>query len=168
MQISHNKVVSITYELRLEPDGDVVDRADRQNPFSFLFGHQNVLEKFEENLAGKSVGNKFDFVLSPAEGYGDYEEEAVLQLNRSFFSHNGVIQEDMIFVGNVIPLMDQDGNPFHGRIVNIVNDNVTVDLNHPLAGKTLYFSGEVVDVRDAHPMEIQHGHVHPHGNHHHD
>lgn len=167
MQASPNSVVRIAYELRTEPNGEVVDRAEKEQPFSFLFGHQNVLEKFEENLAGKIAGNQFNFVLNPEEGYGIYEEEAVLQLSKSVFSHNGVLQEDMLFVGNVVPLQDQDGNPFQGRIMNIQDENVVVDLNHPLAGKTLYFSGEVVEVRAAHPVEIEHGHVHEHGDHSH-
>ena len=72
--------------------------------------------------------------------------------------------------GDAAPLftaLDQNGNPFQGRIVNIILDKVTVDLNHPFAGKTLLFSGEVVEVREAHPVELEHGHVHEHGDHSH-
>lgn len=160
-------MVKITYELRTEPNGAIMDAADTNSPFSFLFGHNNVLEKFEQNLSGLISGNQFHFVLSPEEGYGEYDNDAVIELSKTVFSHEGVIQEDMIFVGNIVPLQDQHGNPFQGRIVNVADDKVTVDLNHPFAGKQLHFSGSVLEVREAHPVEIEHGHVHEHGDHSH-
>ena len=167
MKAGNNTVVKITYELRTEPDGEVRDSADRNSPFAFLFGHNNVLDKFEENLAGLLPGNQFKFTLAPEEGYGEYDNEAVIELDKSTFAVDGVIQEDMLFVGNVIPLQDQNGNPFQGRVVNVSGDKITVDLNHPFAGKPLYFAGTIVEVREANPVEIEHGHVHEHGNHHH-
>lgn len=167
MKAAPNTVVKITYELRTEPNGDVKDYADAAHPFAFLFGHGNVLEKFESNLGGLIAGNQFNFVLSPEEGYGTYDNEAVVQLDKNIFAVDGKQQDDMLFVGNVVPLQDQFGNPFQGRIVAITDDKVTVDLNHPFAGKTLYFSGAVVEVREAHQVEIEHGHVHEHGDHSH-
>lgn len=167
MKAAPNTVVKVTYELRTEPTGPVMDAADNDSPFSFLFGYGNVLDKFEKNIEGLIAGNQFNFVLSPEEGYGEYEQQAVIQLDKTVFSVNGVVQEEMVFVGNVVPLQDQDGNPFQGRVVNIENDKVTVDLNHPFAGKTLYFSGAVIEVREANPTEIEHGHVHEHGDHSH-
>ncbi len=167
MQAAPNTVVKITYQLRTEPNGEVMDSADSSHPFSFLFGHNNVLELFEKNLEGKIAGNQFSFVLAPADGYGEYDQEAVIQLEKNVFAVDGVVQDDMLFVGNIVPLQDQHGNPFQGRIVNITDVHATVDLNHPFAGKTLYFSGEVMEVRAAHPVEIEHGHVHEHGDHSH-
>jgi FKBP-type peptidyl-prolyl cis-trans isomerase SlyD len=167
MKTANNTVVKITYELRTEPNGEVKDAADRQSPFAFLFGHNNVLDKFEQNLVGLLPGNQFKFTLTPEEGYGEYDNEAVIELEKSTFSVDGVIQEEMLFVGNVIPLQDQHGNPFQGRVVNVSDDKITVDLNHPFAGKSLYFNGTIVDVREANPVEIEHGHVHDNGEHHH-
>jgi len=167
MKAAHNTVVKITYELRTEPNGDVMDSADKDSPFSFLFGHSNVLDKFEKSLDGLIAGNQFSFVLSPEEGYGEFDQDAIIQLAKDIFSVEGEVQEDMIFVGNIVPLQDQFGNPFQGRITSIDGDKITVDLNHPFAGKTLHFSGEVLDVREAHPVEIEHGHVHEHGDHSH-
>jgi FKBP-type peptidyl-prolyl cis-trans isomerase SlyD len=166
MKAAPDTVVRIAYELRTEPNGEVRDSATEQSPFSFLFGHNNVLDKFEKSLAGLIAGNQFHFVLSPEEGYGEYDNEAVIELDKSVFAVDGVEQNDMLFVGNIVPLQDQHGNPFQGRIVAI-GDKVTVDLNHPFAGKTLYFSGKVVDVREAHQVELDHGHVHEHGDHSH-
>jgi FKBP-type peptidyl-prolyl cis-trans isomerase SlyD len=167
MKAAPDTVVKITYELRTEPQGQVMDAADKESPFAFLFGHNNVLELFEKNLEGLIAGNQFSFILSPEEGYGEYDNEALIQLDKSVFTHEGQVMEDMLFVGNVVPLQDQHGNPFQGRIVNVTDGNVSVDLNHPFAGKTLYFSGEVMEVRQAHPVEIEHGHVHEHGDHSH-
>ena len=167
MKAAPDTVVKITYELRTEPQGQVMDAADKESPFAFLFGHNNVLELFEKNLEGLIAGNQFNFILSPEEGYGEYDNEALIQLDKSVFTHEGQVMEDMLFVGNVVPLQDQHGNPFQGRIVNVTDQNVSVDLNHPFAGKTLYFSGEVMEVRAAHPVEIEHGHVHEHGDHSH-
>lgn len=167
MKAAPDTVVKITYELRTEPQGQVMDAADKESPFAFLFGHNNVLELFEKNLEGLIAGNQFSFILSPEEGYGEYDNEALIQLDKSVFTHEGQVMEDMLFIGNVVPLQDQHGNPFQGRIVNVTDQNVSVDLNHPFAGKTLYFSGEVIEVRQAHPVEIEHGHVHEHGDHSH-
>ena len=167
MKAAPNTVVKTTYELRTEPNGEVRDAADEQNPFAFLFGYGNVLDHFEKNLAGLVAGNQFSFILAPEDGYGEYDEQAVVQLDKNIFSVEGVLQDDMLQVGNVVPLQDQNGNPFQGRIVNISDDKVTVDLNHPFAGKTLYFSGSVVEVREANQVELDHGHVHEHGDHSH-
>lgn len=167
MKATQNTVVKLSYELRTEPNGEVMDAAEAAQPFSFLFGHNNVLDKFEKNLEGLIAGNQFQFVLSAEEGYGEYDEQAVVQLDKSVFSVEGVPQEDILFVGNIIPLQDQFGNPFQGRIVNITDNQVTVDLNHPFAGKPLHFSGTIIEVREAHPVEIEHGHVHEHGDHSH-
>ena len=166
MKAAPNTVVKITYELRTEPNGQVRDAASQESPFAFLFGHGNVLDKFEKNLEGLIAGNQFNFILEPGEGYGEYDNDAVIQLDKSVFGADGPEQSEMLFVGNVVPLQDQYGNPFQGRIV-AVGDKVTVDLNHPFAGKTLYFSGAVVEVREAHQVELDHGHVHEHGDHSH-
>jgi len=167
MKAAPNTVVKITYELRTDPNGQVMDAADKDSPFTFLFGHGNVLELFEKNLEGLIAGNQFHFTLTPEEGYGEYDEKAVVELDKKVFAVDGVVQQEMLYVGNVVPLQDQDGNPFQGRIVNIVGDKVTIDLNHPFAGKPLYFSGSVLEVREANQTELDHGHVHEHGDHSH-
>jgi len=167
MKASKDTVVKVFYELRTEEQGPVMDSSSREQPFAFLFGYGNVLDLFEKNLEGLVAGNQFRFVLQPEEGYGVFDENAVIQLPKSVFEVEGVLQEDMLFEGNIIPLQDQNGQPFQGLVKAIGESTVTVDLNHPFAGKTLHFSGEVIEVREAHPIEIEHGHVHENGNHHH-
>jgi FKBP-type peptidyl-prolyl cis-trans isomerase SlyD len=167
MKATKDTVVSLVYQLRTEPTGPVMDEANADAPFDFLFGHGNVLDKFENNLEGLIAGNQFHFVLSPEEGYGEFDPEAVINMNKSDFQFEGEDASHLIEVGNLIPLQDQFGNPFQGRITAIAGDTVTIDLNHPFAGKTLHFSGEVVGVREAHANELEHGHIHHGGDHSH-
>lgn len=167
MKAANDTVVKITYQLRTEPNGEVMDAADETQPFTFLFGHSNVLDGFEKNLEGLIAGNQFNFELSATDGYGEYDTEAVVHLDKSVFAVDGVVQDDMLFVGNIVPLQDQHGNPFQGRVIEIADDKVTIDLNHPFAGKPLFFSGTVLEVREANQVEIEHGHVHEHGDHSH-
>ncbi|MFN8277022.1 MAG: peptidylprolyl isomerase [Chitinophagales bacterium] len=167
MQAAKNTVVAISYQLRTEPNGEVRDEATKEQPFQFLFGHQNVLDLFEKNLEGKVAGNQFQFVLTPENGYGERDEMAVIKLEKAAFVMDGQDASDMIQLGNIIPLQDQNGHPHQGRITEIGTNDVTIDMNHPFAGETLYFSGEVVEVRQAHETEIAHGHIHAHGDHSH-
>lgn len=167
MKAALNTIVKITYELRTEPEGAVFDAADKDSPLTFLFGRKNLLDRFEKNIEGLMAGNQFKFAIKPAEGYGEYDLESFVKLDKKMFEGSGVPQEQFLFVGSVIPLADQQGNQFEGKITDISGEYVTVDMNHPLAGKTLYFSGEVIEVRQAHPTEIEHGHVHEGGHHHH-
>jgi FKBP-type peptidyl-prolyl cis-trans isomerase SlyD len=167
MKATTNSVVSLVYQLRTEPNGPVMDEATADSPFEFLFGHGNVLDKFESNLNGLVAGNQFHFVLDAADGYGEFDPAAIIKMNKADFEFEGHDASHLIEVGNLIPLQDQYGNPFQGRITEIGPDDVTIDLNHPFAGKTLHFSGEVVGVREAHPSELEHGHIHHGGDHSH-
>ena len=167
MKIAKDTVVALVYQLRTEPNGDIMDEATADTPFEFLFGHGNVLDKFESNLSGLIAGNQFQFVLNAADGYGDRDAEAEIKMNKSDFNFEGEDASHLIEIGNLIPLQDQHGNPFQGKITAVDIDIVTVDLNHPFAGKTLYFSGEVVGVREAHASELAHGHIHHGGDHSH-
>lgn len=167
MKAALNTVVKVTYELRTEPEGDVFDAAGNDSPLTFLFGHKTLLDRFEKNIEGLVAGNEFKFAIEPAEGYGHYDMESFVKLDKKMFEGSGVPQDQFLYVGSVIPLADQHGNQFEGKITDISTEQVTVDMNHPLAGKTLYFSGQVIEVREAHPSEIAHGHVHEGGGHHH-
>ena len=167
MKATNDAVVSLAYQLRTEPNGPVMDEATADAPFDFLFGHGNVLDKFEANLNGLVAGNQFHFTLSPEEGYGEFDPEAIIKMKKADFQFEGEDASHLIEVGNLIPLQDQYGNPFQGRITAIDADEVTIDLNHPFAGKTLHFSGQVVGVREAHANELEHGHIHQGGDHSH-
>ena len=167
MQAAKDTVVALAYQLRTELNGSVMDEATKDQPFEFLVGYENVLSHFETNLVGLVAGNQFQFSIKAEEGYGAYIQEAVIELEKSAFAMEGEEASSMIQLGNIIPLQDQNGQPHQGRITAIGETVVTIDMNHPFAGKDLHFSGEVVAVRAAHANEIQHGHVHSGGDHSH-
>ncbi|HEY8365579.1 MAG TPA: peptidylprolyl isomerase [Bacteroidia bacterium] len=168
MSISLNKVVSVSYTLRTDnAQGELVQQVDTTNPLVFLFGHGQLLPKFEEALLNKNVGDTYEVTLSPQDGYGVREEQAVVDIPVEVFVLDGVLQEEMITVGNTVHLRNQDGMPLSGIVLNRGVETVTVDFNHPLADKTLHFTGEIVAIRDASADEISHGHVHGEGGHHH-
>ncbi|AKQ45434.1 peptidylprolyl isomerase [Rufibacter radiotolerans] len=170
MKIEENKVVSLTYELRVtdeEGEATLVETADEENPMVFLFGVSGLPEKFEEELEGKSAGESFKFTVSAEDGYGDLDESAIVPVPKNVFEVDGKIDEEMVQVGNYIPMSDNEGNHMQGRIVGVEPDHVLMDFNHPLAGMDMHFEGKIVSVREATQEEISHGHVHGEGGHHH-
>lgn len=113
-----------------------------------------MLEAFEKNLDGLVEGDSFDFVLTPDEAYGEYDDEHVVDLPRNIFEVDGKLNEEVIFEGNTVPMMDSNGNRLNGSVVAVKDEVVTMDFNHPLAGETLNFSGQVITVRESTPEEI--------------
>lgn len=168
MTISQNKVVSLTYELKIDNDGgEVVDRADASEPLVFIFGAGNMLPKFESNLANLKVNDNFEFTLDANDAYGEFIEEAIIELPIDVFMVEGKVDADMLRIGNIIPMQDNEGRPMDGVVVAVEDEKVKMDFNHPMAGKTLHFTGTIVDLRDATAEEISHGHVHgEHGHQH--
>jgi FKBP-type peptidyl-prolyl cis-trans isomerase SlyD len=168
MKIAKDTVVRISYQLRSMPNGPIEDEATSQAPLTFLAGHKNLLDKFEHELMDKVAGDGFEFILTPEEGYGTYNDEQVIDLDINMFvDKDGAIQYEMLAIGGILPLKDNQGNSYRGVIKAIDSEMVKVDLNHSMAGKTLFFSGHVIDVRVASKEEIAHGHVHGEGGHHH-
>jgi FKBP-type peptidyl-prolyl cis-trans isomerase SlyD len=158
MKITANKAVSAEYELYVdgETEGELelMEKATEQQPLSFIYGVGMMLPKFEENLFGMQVGDKFDFVINTEEAYGEYDDDSVLDLDRTIFEIDGKLDEEMIFEGNVVPLMDSEGNRINAQVVTVTDTHVTVDLNHPLAGENLHFKGSVLEVREATEKEL--------------
>lgn len=152
MKISENKFVSLAYTLTV--DGQVADQATAERPLEFVYGVGMLLPKFEEFIAGKEAGDKFEFVLTPAEGYGEINPQAVVNLPKDVFMVDGAIPDDMLVVGNVLPMADQAGNRLMGTIKAVNDNEVTMDFNHPMAGKTLNFTGDIIGVREAKPEDM--------------
>ena len=163
MKVEKNKVVAVAYALRNEENGAIVDQATAEHPLEFLFGRGMMLQKFEDNLAGLEAGQSAKFHLSPEEGYGEYHKEMVVDIPRQVFETDGVLNEKLCKVGNHIPMQDNRGNHMVGIVVEIGENSVKMDFNHDMAGKELYFSVDVISIRDAEPEEIEHGHVHHEG-----
>ncbi len=164
MTIKENKVVSLTYELRVNDEkGEVVEKVEQNAPLTFLFGRGNLLPDFEANINGLKKGDPFSFMLEPEKAYGQVSEEAIVDLPKNIFEVEGKIDENLLKVGNNIPMQDNSGNRLNGIVLEIGDDAVKMDFNHPLAGDTLFFEGEVCNIRKATEEEVSHGHVHQGG-----
>jgi FKBP-type peptidyl-prolyl cis-trans isomerase SlyD len=160
MQIANDVVVSIEYTLT-DDKGTVIDSSVGGEPLTYLHGAGNIIPGLEGALEGKKVGDSFKVSVSPAEGYGEKDEGLLQVVPRGMFQ--GV---DQVEVG-----MQFHAQTDHGMqvitVAGVEGDNVTVDGNHPLAGQNLNFDVKVVDIRAATGEELEHGHVHGAGGHHH-
>ncbi len=155
------KVISLTYELRAgSAQGDLIENADKANPAQFLFGTGNLIPDFENNVGSLNQGDAFEFTIQSDNAYGPVNREAVVDLPKSVFVIDGELASDMLEIGNLVPMRDQEGNPLNGKVVEVGEETVKMDFNHPLAGMDLHFKGEVLKTRDATEEEVTHGHVH--------
>lgn len=152
-----NKYITVAYKLYVMQDGQktLVEEATVEHPFQFISGLGTTLERFETEITALKKGDKFEFVIPTAEAYGEYMPEGVRTVSKDMFTIDGVFDEERIFPGAVIPLQDNEGHHFYATVSEVTNDTVTVDLNHPHAGKDLTFEGEVVESRTATNEEIQ-------------
>ncbi|MBS1200482.1 MAG: FKBP-type peptidylprolyl isomerase [Proteobacteria bacterium] len=160
MKIAHEKVVSIHYTLT-DSAGAVLDSSSGSQPLAYLHGFGNIIPGLENALEGKATGDKLSVTVEPGEGYGERDEGLVQAVPRSAFKGVKELAPGMQF---------QAQGPQGTRLVvvtQVTEDIVTVDANHPLAGQTLHFEVEVSEVRDATSEELEHGHVHGPGGHHH-
>ena len=155
MKVENNKVVAVSYKLEVE--GKIADQSAPGSPLEYIHGTGMLLPKFEAALAGKEPGDGFDFVLSPDDGYGRYDPSYKIDLPKTAFAVDGKIREDLLVVGRTIPMLNQAGQVVQGTVVEVSEGAVTMDFNHPMAGKTLHFTGQVESVRDASDKELTEG-----------
>jgi FKBP-type peptidyl-prolyl cis-trans isomerase SlyD len=168
MQITKNTVVSLSYVLKRDnAQGDIVEETRAGDPLVFLYGNGQMLPKFEEHLNTLKAGDRFEFTLTSDDAYGEVDDEAIIDLDKSIFEVDGKIDAEMLAIGNVIPMRDDQGHMLQGIVVSVNNDFVRMDFNHPMAGNVLYFTGKVIEVRTATDEELSHGHAHGAGGHHH-
>lgn len=154
--ITAGKVATIHYILKNE-QGEIIDQSESDEPLSYLHGAENIVLGLENALEGKIIGDTIDVIVSPEEGYGEFQADMQIEMPLSQFD-----AEDPIEVGAQFEL-EVDDDIQIATIVEIKPDVAVIDLNHPLAGETLYFSVSVVDIRDANEVELDHGHVHEDG-----
>ncbi|MCH7409737.1 FKBP-type peptidyl-prolyl cis-trans isomerase [Belliella sp. DSM 111904] len=170
MKVEKNKVVSVSYELHVD-DGEqgktFFEKVEKDQPHHFLFGAGNTIPALEKALEGKAVGDTFEVFIDFENAYGDYDESKKAIVPKANFKENGKKNPEILKVGRVIPMQDDQGNQLRGEIVKIDYKGVHMDFNSPLAGYDLYFKGEIVNIREAEQEEIDHGHVHGPGGHHH-
>lgn len=157
-QQTPNKYVTVAYELYTDNDKgihELVEKAPIEHPFQFISGLGIALDSFENKILALAKGEAFDFVLKVDEAYGPYEQDHVIELPKETFAINGRFDKDMVYPGAVLPLVNADGMRFQGLVLELKDNTVIIDLNHPLAGKDLHFKGQVVTMRDATNEEIQ-------------
>ena len=159
MKIARERVALFHYTLKND-GGEILDTSEGEAPMAYLHGEHNIVEGLENAMEGKEAGDKFEVTVEPAEAYGEYDESLVQPIPREQFGDHPV----------------EVGNQFHAdtaigpRIVTVIavhEDQVVIDANHSLAGENLHFKVEIVEVREASKEELDHGHVHGEGGHHH-
>ena len=171
MIATNNMVVAVSYTLMVD-DGETgmrwYENVTDADPFYFLFGHHNLLPALEQALEGKVAGDSFSVFIGFEEGYGDYDDAKRVIIPKANFKEEGKKNRDLLRIGNVIPMQDDKGNHLRGEVLKVDYMGVHLDFNSPLAGLDLQFEGKIVSIREAVPVEIEHGHVHgPDGHHHH-
>ena len=155
MTVAAGKVVAIHYTLR-DAEGAVIDESGDEGPLQYLHGAENIVPGLEDGLAGKAVGETVKVEVPPEKGYGHSDPSGIQVVERKVFPDDVDVQVGMHFGaegpnGEVVPVW----------VTKVEGDQLTVDFNHPLAGKTLHFEVSIADIRDATDQERDHGH--PHG-----
>jgi FKBP-type peptidyl-prolyl cis-trans isomerase SlyD len=155
--------VSVSYQLHgnlPQEDKKHIETTDATHPLTFLYGVGGIIPGFERNLDGLTTGEKFNFTIEAEEAYGEIDSNAIINIPIDIFKVDNIIDFEVLKAGNIVPMSDNEGNQMNGKVVSFNEKDVLMDFNHPLAGQTLYFSGEVVEVRNASPDELSHRHVH--------
>lgn len=162
IQIAANHVVTVEYTLR-NASGEVLDTSDGNAPLAYIHGTEQIVPGLERELEGLSVGDVKDVVVQPEDGYGVHDPEGVFAVPRSVFPETEALNPGDTLIGE-----DSEGSQLPVRIVEVREDSVVIDANHPLAGEVLHYHVAVRDVRPATAEELEHGHPHgPDGHDHH-
>lgn len=146
MKINPNSIASLSYRLTNFATGEELEKTPDDKVMKFKFGVGELLPNFEKNIVGLIAGDKFDFKVLAADAFGPVDPYAIFDIPKDTFENDGAIDANMIQVGNQIPLTDKDDNKHLGLITLVMEDAVTMDFNHPLAGVDLRFNGEVLEV----------------------
>lgn len=158
-KIEPGKYVEIVYDLyKVNPDGseELVHQVDQAEPEAFIYGIvQGLVAPLEKDLDGKQQGYEFDVVAAPEEGFGERSDEYVSTLDKSVFEVDGKFDDEMVKVGNALPMMTADGMRILGTVLEVTPTVVKMDFNHPLAGSSVRFKGNVKTVRPATDEEVK-------------
>jgi FKBP-type peptidyl-prolyl cis-trans isomerase SlyD len=160
MQIGDQKVVTLHYTLT-DNDGKVIDKSE-DGSFAYLHGASNIIPGLEDALTGKTAGEEMSVSVSPEQAYGVRDESMLQQVPKNMFEDTS-----QIAVGTQFHAQGPNGEMLVVTVMDVQEEHVVVDGNHPLAGVELNFDVKIIDVRDASEEEVEHGHVHGPGGHHH-
>ena len=154
MTIDQHKVVTIHYKVVDAESGELIDSSEDSQPMTYLHGAQNIVPGLEKALEGKSVGDEVEVTVKPADAYGERSEEGIQQVPIEMFEDMEKIEPGMTL------MVETEDGPLNLVVTEVDETTVTVDANHPMAGKSLTFSVKIKEVRDASEEEVAHGHVH--------
>jgi len=161
MTITQHKVVTMDYKVIDAESGELIDSSENGQPMTYLHGAQNIVPGLENALEGKAVGDELEVTVAPEDAYGERSEEGVQQVPMEAFQDMETVEPGMTVMA------ETPEGPLNLVITEVDGNTVTVDANHPMAGKSLTFSVKIADIRDASEEEMAHGHVHgPEGHHH--
>jgi len=146
MKITPNSITALSYTLTNYATGEVLEKTPDDKVMKFKFGVGELLPDFEKNIVDLVAGDKFDFKVLAADAFGPVDPYAIFDIPKDTFENDGKIDDNMLQVGNQIPLTDKDDNKHLGLVTLVMDDAVTMDFNHPLAGVDLRFIGEVLEV----------------------
>lgn len=158
-KVEDGVVVSMEYKLTV--DGEVLDSSDQAGPLQFLAGYGNIIPGLEKEMMGMKIGDSKEVTVQPEDGYGEFDEEAFMDVPRSEFPADMKLEE-----GLELHVTDEDGEHQAAYVQSFDDKNVKLDFNHPLAGAVLNFYVKVVGLREPNAEELDHGHVHEEGHHH--
>ena len=156
METAENKYITVAYKMYMVEDGEKEfgEEAPVEHPFQFISGMGLTLDAFENQVKDLAEGDTFDFTIPCADAYGEYDEEHVIELPKSVFLIDGKFDDEHVVPDAVIPMMTAEGHRLNGTVVEVKEDIVVMDMNHPLAGCDLNFVGQVVTSRLATNEEI--------------
>lgn len=160
-KVKNDLVVSMVYELTV--DGKVLDGNDEKEPLEFIQGHGHIVPGLEQQIDGMAIGETRDILVKAEDGYGEYDPDDFAEIPRAEFPTDMVIMRGMEMV-----IEDESGDEYSGFVEEVTVDAVTLNFNHPLAGKDLNFKIKIIGLRLPTPEEIAHDHVHISGHHHSD
>lgn len=162
MTITQHKVVSIHYKVVDTASSEEIDSSDGGEPMTYLHGANNIIPGLEQALEGKVIGDEVEVTVEPADAYGEYSDDRIQQVPIEAFAEMEKVEPGMMVTA------ESDDGQVNLMVTEVDETTVTVDANHPLAGKSLTFDVKIAAVRDASEEEISHGHVHGPGGHQHD
>lgn len=155
-KVTENMAVSMEYTLTVE--GEVLDSSEEHGPIEFLLGYQNIITGLEKAVEGMAVGESKDVVVAAKDGYGESDPSEIKDVSKDEFP-----DEIPLKPGVDLEMKDDEGHLVHGTILEVGEESIKMDFNHPLAGKELHFAVKVVGLREATSEELSHGHIHSHG-----
>lgn len=157
MENSTHRLIVVSYELYSVENGQehFIEKTEEQKPMQFYTACEMALPAFEQEIVKYGKDTDFEFLLTKEQAYGEHDAKSVLALDRETFSHDGMFDSENIYKDAIVPLQNEQGQRFLGKVLEVSAEKVTVDLNHPLAGKDLQFRGHIIENRVADEAEVK-------------